>query len=298
MKNDKLCLCDEPAVDLHTHSNYSDGSCSPGEIVTLAKSVGLTALALTDHNTVDGLPEFLAQCTLFGIEGVPGVEISTEYNETEVHIIGLFVEPRYYNLLTEAFSKPRADKEHSNIDLIDKLNNIGYHISYSQIKSKSPNGNVNRANIAAELVQKGYAQSVSAAFDSLLDRKCGLYVPPKRLDSLDTIDLLNSIGAVSVVAHPLQSMPDVALLRDFLKNAKEHSLDAMEIYHSSFDESMSAKARCLADEYELLYSGGSDFHGSRKPHVQLGTGTGQMRVPYSFLEKIKIRSAQKRKCIV
>ena len=275
-------------IDLHTHSYYSDGTASPAEVVELAAQAGLTAVALCDHNTVAGLPEFLEAAQEQGIEGVPGVELSTDYGDTELHIVGLYLPPESYGRLTAVTVEVLQRKEHSNVQLVAALNGAGLALDYGSIKNRTPDGFVNRAVIAAEMTRLGYVSSVKEAFSKWLAPELGYFQPPKRLDVFDAIELLKSLGAAAVLAHPFLNL-DEAGLREFLPKAKQAGLDAMETLYSTYDEDTCRLSRAIAEEFGLLESGGSDFHGGNKPDIKVGTGRGGLRVPDRFLERVRTR---------
>lgn len=273
--------------DLHTHSYFSDGTCSPKEVVEAAEKLGLGAVALTDHNTVAGLPEFLEAARGKALEAVPGIEFSTDYGDTELHILALYVRPEHYAAITALVEEMKARKERSNIDLVASLNRAGYALDYEQIKAATPGGQVNRAHIGAALTEKGYTASIREAFRLLLSPKRGYYVQPKRLDALDTIRFIKSIGAVAVLAHPFLNLKTPEALREFLAQAKDCGLNGMETMYPLFDEETSRLAYRIAGEFGLQPSGGSDFHGRNKPDIRLGTGKGSLAVPMTCLDGLK-----------
>ena len=263
--------------DLHTHSIYSDGTCTPAEILQAAKAQDLI-VALTDHNSVSGLPEFMAAARELGVTAVPGIEFTTEDQGLEIHMVALFVRPESYDAIrayVEGFDRLKAE---SNRALVERLNAAGYYISYEEIVAQTPDGRVNRANIGAELVKKGYVTTVKEAFSQLLREECGYYVPAPRADTLDTITFIRSIGAVPVLGHPLLTM-DEARLRQLLPRAKERGLVAMETQYTSYDPETLALAGEIAREFGLLESGGSDFHGENKPGNPLGSGRNGLQIP-------------------
>lgn len=273
--------------DLHTHSYFSDGTCSPTQLVEQATAMGLTAIALCDHNTVAGLPEFMAAAAGSAVEAVPGVEFSTQYGNTELHILGLFIQPQKYDEVTKLLEELLRAKEQSNRDLIQRLNAAGLMLDYEKIKAQS-GGYVNRAVIGAEMTRLGYTASVKDAFKQYLSESKGFYVPPKRLDAYDAIRFIKSIGAVAVLAHPFLNL-DEAGLRMFLPQAVEAGLDSMEVYYSKFSEQETALAKDIAAEFKLLPSGGSDYHGDNKPDIRLGVGKGDMQIPSRLLEALRSR---------
>lgn len=273
--------------DLHTHSNFSDGTYNPSELIEGAKALGLKAIALTDHNTVAGLPDFVAAGQGSGVEAVPGCEFSADYNGTELHILGLFIESRHYQTVTDLLEDAQREKEKSNIELVAALNEAGYDLDYDAICATC-NGRINRAHIAVAMVEKGYFGDTLACFRGPLSEQRGFYRPPKRIDAYDCIRFIKSLGAVAVLAHPFLSM-DEAALRDFLPKAVEAGLDGMEVSYSKYSPETTARAVAVADAFGLRYSGGSDFHGGNKPDIRLGTGRGDLRIPLAWLEALKRR---------
>lgn len=272
--------------DLHTHSCCSDGTRTPAEIVDLAVHAGLSAVALTDHNTVAGLPSFLSAADGKDILAVPGVEISTGWNGKELHILGLFLPPASFAAATEFLDIINVRKEESNRKLIRALSAAGYALDYEAIRRSHPEGTVNRAVIAAALLEKGFVSSVAEAFQTLLSSRNGYYIPPERICALDAIAFLVSIHAVPVLAHPFLSLTE-AELRQFLPQAKKHGLTAMETVYASYSEETEALAKEIATQFGLLQSGGSDFHGSNKPDICLGTGKGSLHVPTDFVKQLQ-----------
>ena len=274
--------------DLHTHSTFSDGTDTPTALVALARERGLSAIALTDHNTVAGLPEFLEAAKGTSVRAIPGTEFSTDYRGTELHILGLFLKPEDFGVITERLEDYHRRKEQSNRCLVEKLNAAGYAIDYDRIKNSTPEGQVNRALIAAELTRLGYTESIQAAFKQLLSPKCGYYVPPTRPCPFETIRYIKSLGAVAVLAHPFLNLNE-ADLREFLKEAVPCGLDAMETLYSTYDEETTAAAKQVADDFGLLHSGGSDYHGGNKPHIQMGIGQGNLAIPQGLMAAMEER---------
>ena len=273
--------------DLHTHSHYSDGTFSPAELIAEATKLELSAVALTDHNTVAGLPEFLAAAQDSAVRAIPGVEISTQYGDTELHIVGLYLKPDSFDQITVLLEEFNRKKEESNISLVRNLSQAGYSLDYDQICHTHPEGTVNRAVIASCLLEKGYVSSINEAFKGLLSKKSGYYIPPERLSAFDAIAFLRSIGAVPVLAHSFLNLKTEASLREFLSEAIPHGLLAMETIYSSYSPEIQVLARKIAREYGLKESGGSDFHGQTKPHISLGRGKGDLVIPASFAADLK-----------
>ena len=272
--------------DLHTHTVHSDGSYTPTQLVREAKELGLI-IALTDHNTVSGLPEFLSEAEREGVTAIGGTEISTDWDGREFHLLGLFISPEHYSEVEELFLDYHRRKEMSNLSLVENLNDAGININFTDVRSKNVNGRVNRAHVAAALIENGYADSISDAFDRFLDEKCGFYTPPSRISLTDAIVFLRKIGAVPILAHPLKEI-DADVLRRMMPKLCDVGLVAIETMHSSYSEEQISVSKKIAEEFNLLESGGSDFHGSIKPGINLGVGKGNLDIQdsiyYALLE--------------
>lgn len=280
-------------IDLHVHSTCSDGTVTPAELIRLAEEVGVSAVALCDHNTVEGLSEFLEAARGSKVEAVPGVEFSTDYEGKELHILGLFITEDAYDSIKSLLSDMLERKEESNRALIRNLNNAGIRLDYDRIKASAA-GVVNRAVIGAEMVRLGYCETVKEAFKNWLAPAHGFFQPPERLETLETIAFIRSVGAVSVLAHPFLSLEEQQLRR-FLEKAVPVGLDAMEVWYGEFSPEQTQLARDIAEEFGLLPSGGSDFHGGNKPGLDLGVGRGKLQVPDFCLELLARRQKEKRK---
>ena len=276
--------------DLHTHSIFSDGTFSPSQLIDEAERLGLSAIALTDHNTVAGLPEFMAAAAHSSVDAIAGIEFSTDYQDIELHIVALFIQPEHYGPITRLTDDMNSRKQQSNIDLIENLNRAGYAICYDTIKSAMPTGEPNRALIAAELTRLGYTSSNKEAFQTLLGKKCGYYHPPKRIDVFELIEFTRSIGAVPILAHPFLSIKETDHLENFLSKAAASGLQGIETRYPLFSSEQTEILTTLADKYGLTQSGGSDFHGENKPDIRLGTGKDNLQVPLQFLNDLRLRT--------
>ncbi len=276
---DKIC-------DLHTHSVFSDGTFTPQELIDSAIDIGLSAIALTDHNTVDGLPDFLKAAQGRPIEAVAGAEFSVDLDGTELHLLGLFLEPKYFAEINDLMLDYIRRKEDSNIDLIDALASDGIVIDYEKLKAATPNGKVNRAHIAFEMVVRGYTSSTQESFKKYLAPSCGYYREPRRPTAFEMIEYIRSIGALPVLAHPFLNL-DEKRLTEFLPRAKDAGLCGMECLYTKNDEHTTALSFELAQRFGLLPSGGSDFHGRNKPDTHLATGKGNLKIPYQLYLDLK-----------
>jgi len=281
-----------PTCDLHTHSHFSDGTLSPAELISLAQKTGLGAVALCDHNTVSGLEEFsCAAEKTTDLKAVPGIEFSVDYEELELHLLALFLQKKDFPAVNAHLKRALEEKEKSNLLLIERLRQAGILLDYAHIKVHSPSGQVNRAVIASHMVRQGYCTDVKDAFSRFLNPERGYFVPPKRPDVFETLDLIARLGAVSVLAHPFLNLEE-GQLRKFLPAAKEHGLCAMEVYYPKFSPEQTARLQALCREFSLLESGGSDFHGENKPDILLGTGRGNLTVPMEVYHNLHARAAR------
>lgn len=267
--------------DLHTHSDFSDGDWKPPQIIEEAVRKGLAAVALTDHNTVEGLPGFLAAAEGKDILAIPGVEFSVDLDGTELHLLGLFIDPSRFPAVREITRDYLRRKEQSNRELIEALNRDGCELDYDAILAQSPTGNINRSHIATALMEQGRVASVEAAFDDLLAKNGKYYREPTRPSVWEILDFLTGIGAVPVLAHPFLNLTEDQL-KDFLPRAKERGLVGMETIYTTYDDDTAACAARLARDFGLLPSGGSDFHGPKKPGVHLGVGKGNLLIPLQW----------------
>lgn len=279
----KIKIC-----DLHAHSTFSDGTKTPEALVDEAVRIGLGAVALTDHNTVKGLYEFQNAAKGKEIHVVNGVEISTDYKDKDVHIVGLFISENNFHKVDAFLEKSNARKSESTKKLVYALSKDGYKLDYDEIVSAHA-GQINRAVIAAELLKKGYITDIKQAFKTLLIENGKYYTPPKRVSSEEAIEFLSSVRAVSVLAHPYLTF-DREEVNVFLDMAVRHGLMAMETRYSTYTDEIGVLASQTAKRFGLLESGGSDDHGDNKPHIHLGTGMGNLHVPYEFFEILQTRT--------
>lgn len=272
--------------DLHLHSYYSDGTCSPEYLVKSALRLGLASIALNDHNTVKGLSEFLSCAKVFGVDAIPGIEFSVSYLGKELHMLAFCVREEHFAEIENMMNEYLKIREQTNKEMVEALRADGYLIDYNDVLAKSPTGYINRSHIGEALTDKGYTSSIREAFKTLLSKESPYFRPRRFPDAFEMIEYIRSIGAVSILAHPFLQF-DEDSLRVFLTEAKKRGLCGMETVYTEFSEEQIALAKQIAREFDLIESGGSDFHGSTKPDVAFGVGFGDLRVPASFAEKIK-----------
>lgn len=270
--------------DLHTHSINSDGASTTDELIAQAKELNLI-IALTDHNTVAGLPAFMQAAAENGVTAIAGTELSTEHNGVEFHLLGLFIDPKNYQKVERLAKEFHVLKEISNIEMVERLNDAGYDIAYADVKKRNPNGNANRAHVAAELLEKGYVSSIREAFSTILSEGAGFYIQPARLQLIDAVHFLREISALPILAHPLEDTTPDALI-EMLPELIEVGLLGMETMHSSYSDDQIRIAKEIASRFNLLESGGSDYHGIVKPDVHLGCGKGNLDIPQSVYDKL------------
>lgn len=276
--------------DLHTHSVFSDGSATPAELIASAKKLGLI-IALTDHNTAAGLPEFMAEAEKNGVTAIAGTELTCGFEEYEFHLLGLFIAPEYYEHVERLAKEFHVLKEISNIEMIERLNDAGYNINYADVKKRNKSGNANRAHIAAELMEKGYVKSVREAFSTILSEEYGFYTKPERLHLTDAVRFLREINALPILAHPLKDV-DGKYLEGILPELIKEGLVGIETMHSSYSEEDIQISKELAKRFDLYESGGSDYHGTVKPDIELGCGKGNLCIsPQVYLDLLKLHQS-------
>lgn len=273
-------------IDLHTHSAASDGTYSPSELARLAERTDLCAIALTDHDNNDGIEEFMDECGRLGIEGIPGIEISTDY-EKPIHIVGLYSRGAEFDKTVKRLKNARVKR---NKQMFEKIRRYGFDVTEEDILE---NGRVSvehagRLHMANALVRKGYAADKNEAFDRFLMRGRPCYAEKFSLSPEESVKLIKRCGGIAIWAHPALAMDNEKDMLEMAERLKSAGLDAMECLYSTYTEEMSRLCRNTAEKAGLLMSGGSDFHGANKPDVRLGEVNGGF-VPYEILEKLKER---------
>lgn len=272
----------EKLCDLHTHSVFSDGTCTPGQIIDAAVELGLSAVALTDHDSVDGLPDFLSAAAGKPIEAIPGAEFAVTYEGTELHLLGLFLPQAAFAPIAQLMEQVHRRREECVYALVKSLNRAGFVLDFDTLKSNAQ-GQVTRAHVAVALEEKGYLPA-QKAFQTLLKPGAGHYESPQRLPFLQVLELIRSVGAVPVLAHPFLNM-SADQLAAFLPMAKAQGLVGMECIYSAYDAQTTAASFALAESTGLLPSGGSDFHGCIRQEAPLGNRP--QPIPYRFAQALR-----------
>ena len=275
----------EKHIDLHTHSLKSDGSMTPAEVVREAKKAGLAAIALSDHDTVDGLPEAIVEGEKIGVEVIPAIEFSVQ-SKTETHILGYFIDynnPHLKQIIKEVVDL-RIERNHVTTQ---RLNELGFDITLEEVRALAPNNFVGRAHFARVLMDKGYTQSVKEGFEKYMSVGKYAYCEKQRLTARDAVEIIEKCGGISFLAHPHLTKLSDDELKEFLLELKGYGLCGIEGYYTDYTPEMQEKYQSLAKELGLMISGGTDFHAKMKPHISIGTGLGNMKIPYSVLEEMK-----------
>lgn len=273
-------------IDLHTHTNFSDGSMTPEELLFHAKEVGLSALALTDHDTVSGLARARDAAEKYGVEFVPGVELSTEA-QTQVHILGYYFDEQNKELL-DAFAAQKAERLRTHERYMRLLAEHGIFITDEEVRAVAPAGSVGRAHYAKVMMDKGYVGSVREAFDRYLAVGGPCYVKREVMHPKKAVELIKNAGGAAFFAHPHQTKLSDDEIFALMKELKEAGLDGIEGYYSEYTPEMGEKFRGMARKLGLILSGGSDYHAKMKPHIELGSGIGgNLTVPYRLLYHVR-----------
>lgn len=273
-------------IDLHVHSTFSDGTLSPTELVKLAKKNDLSAFALTDHDTIAGIPEALEAGHKQGIEVIPGIEISTTYKDKEIHIVGLFVDYENPDFI-DSIGNEIERREKRNLAMIERFNEAGFPVTMEIMEELFPNSVITRAHFASYMLKKGWVKSVKEAFDKYLGDDGPLYIPRDRKDTKEAISLIKNAGGAPILAHPLLYHLTMGELKSLCKELKEAGLIGIESMYSTYKGFDELTVRKIAHEFELLESGGSDYHGANKPHISLGSGMGNLMINYDYLSRLK-----------
>jgi len=273
-------------IDLHVHSTYSDGTLTPSQLIDKAINIGLAAMALTDHDTVDGLPEAAAYAKKKHFELISGIEFSTFFDKKEIHIVGLFID--YTNqLFNEELVKQRKSREEKNKKMCEKLQEIGIAIEYDELLRQYAGSVLTRAHFADYLMKKGYVRDRNEAFQRYIGDGRPCFVDRKKMLPEHAIELIKMAGGIPILAHPILYHLGNEQMSKLMEYLCKHGIAGLEAIYSTYSTGEELKMRSLANHYHLLISGGSDYHGANKPHIELGFGMGNLAVPYELLEKLK-----------
>ena len=277
-----------PVIDLHVHSSFSDGSFTPTELAVRGTEIGLSAMALTDHDGVDGVPLFLDACEGRPMEGISGVEISASVDHGTLHMLGYFIDPQDAKL-SEVLEHIREGRSERNHRILDKLKALGLELEWDEVRAFAGEDVVGRPHFAQALLARGYVRSKDDAFGVYLAKGKSAYVDRFRLPPGESIALIAEAGGVPVLAHPFTLDLGAGALRSFTTELKEAGLQGIEVYYSEHSDRQRAEYLGLAAELDLVATGGSDFHGEINPAVKLGYGFGSLRVPDDVVDALRER---------
>lgn len=274
-------------IDLHTHSTCSDGTLTPKELAKRARDAGLSAIALTDHDSMAGVGDFLAECQRLGIEGIPGVEISVRYKR-ELHIVGLYASGAEFSETIARLANSRGER---NLKMLKNMRDYGFDVTEQDLISQTEGAvisSVGRPHIANALVSKGYVKDRDEAFSKYLAKGAMFYEKRFSLSPEESISLIKRSGGIAIWAHPAYAADTGAEMKELAVRLKAAGLDGMECLYSRYTPEQTETAFRVARETGILPGGGSDFHGANKPDVRLGVVSGgNGYVPYEYLEELK-----------
>lgn len=273
-------------IDLHVHSNASDGSLTPSEVAEEAMKMGLSAIALTDHDTIDGVTEILEYTKDKKLEVIPGIELSCYYNNREIHILGFYVDYTNPELQKELDILKEA-REGRNLKMIELMRKDGIDITMEKLLHGNPDSVITRAHFARVLVEDGICKDKEVAFKKYIGIGCKYYLPKPQVTCETAMNILTKYSKAAFLAHPLLYHLGYNQIEELLIYLKSLGLKGIEAYHSSNNCYESDKLRSMALKLDLAISGGSDYHGIIKPNIQMGKGRGGMRVPMRLLDNIK-----------
>jgi predicted metal-dependent phosphoesterase TrpH len=279
----------ENMIDLHVHSIFSDGSSTPEELVALAEQGGITALALTDHDTTDGLPRFMTAGAHSSVQTVAGIELSAEFGETTFHILGYLFDPADTDLQT-ALEWVRAGRTERNVQILEKLNRLGYDLTHADIRKHSGDDLIGRPHFAAALIEKGHFKHKDKIFQQLLGKGKAAYAERRRLTPEACAEVIRKAGGVPVIAHPAQMKLTTRALRRLVKKLKDHGLGGLEVWHPTHQPHQVAAFLSICEDFDLIATGGSDFHGTLTPDLSVGRGFGDLEVSDAVLDVLLKKS--------
>lgn len=275
-------------IDLHTHSRVSDGSDSPEEIIEIAKSAGCSCIALTDHDRLDGIELARAKAKELEIEFIPGAEISCVFPYGTFHLLAYYLEPGD-GQLQERLVDIQAARTKRNEELATKLKEANFPITWEELIEEAGGPNLGRPHFAAVMVRKGVVGSIQEAFDKYLAKGKQFYVPKVQLTPKEAITLVRASGALPVLAHPQTLSLPAGQFPSYLSELCDLGLVGLESYYGRYSEEDRAALAQLAEEHSLVATGGSDYHGTYKTGLRIGSGEGDLVVPDEIVERLEAR---------
>lgn len=274
-------------IDLHTHSRCSDGSDAPARVVELAAVAGCSTVALTDHDGLDGLVEAAATATRLGISFIRGCEVSANIEAGSLHVLCYFVEDA--TPLADKLVNLRSERDRRNSHLFEELESLGIRIEPEEVEAVAGSKVVGRPHFAEVLVRHGYAESINDAFNRYLGTDAPAYVPREHVEVREIIELATASGALAVLAHPLTIKVEPRELESQVAAFAEMGLAGLESYYSTYDQGQREALVALARRHGLVPTGGSDYHGTFKPGLSVGSGQGDLLVPDEVATELQAR---------
>ena len=274
-------------IDLHVHSNKSDGTLSPAMVVEHAAKCGLSAIALTDHDCIQGIREALDAASGLSapIRIIPGVEISAEYKKRDIHILGLMIDPEN-EALQNALNEALSERDRRNEKMVENLRRIGMDITMEDLLFGTKDTVITRAHFARCLIAKGYVKNSEEAFKKYLNSDTPYYVCRTYMSPKDAIHLIKNAGGIPILAHPLLYHLTLAEIEELIALLKSYGLAGVETIYSNNTGNDESIVRGLAHKFNLLITGGSDYHGANKPSIEIGIGKGNLKIPESILDSL------------
>ena len=273
-------------IDLHVHSTESDGTMTPRQLVGYACEKGLTAFALTDHDTVKGVAPALKTAEGMPVTVIPGVELSCKWNDMEIHLLGYYIDHNNQEFVS-VLKEINSMRDERNNKMCALLRKRGVDITVDEMRARYNSTTITRANIAAMLVEKGYCSSTKEAFEKFIGKTCPCYIPRYKMPLAQASDLIKFAGGIPVIAHPVQyRLTDMEYVSLF-NFAKTIGIDGVEAIYSTNTFADTVKFQEFAKKFNMFITGGSDFHGANKPDIDMGTGTGSLMVPDTILDNLR-----------
>ncbi len=270
------------------HSLFSDGSDTPERLIELAVAGGLSAVALTDHDTVKGVPRFMAAAESAAVEAISGVEVSTSTTEAEMHLLGYFMDPADSTLASQ-LDVIRSARQTRNEHMLENLQKLGLPLDESEIRAFAGDDVIGRPHFAQAMVARGYCKTTREAFDLYLGSGRPGYARRQTLVAEEAIEMIRAAGGVAVVAHPFTLGLSDQELSDLLGRLRSVGLGGLEIYYSQHTPEQVQTYSDIAAQHDLVASGGTDYHGSMTPDYTLGRGFGSLHVPDELVERLRDR---------
>ncbi len=277
------------AVDLHLHTNHSDGSLSPQELVYLLKSLNVSTFAITDHDTISAIPTAMLHAKKADMILIPGVELSIDYplpKDAHLHLLGLFIDVKNTRL-QNSLKQLRFEREKRANQIIQRLKDLNINLDPSKIDQLNQQESIGRPHIAKLLVEHGYVKSMAEAFSRFIGRNAPAYIPKKKFKLHEAVELVHHAHGLAIIAHPISlGFNSLNELQHRLDELTAFGIDGLEAYYSTHDQTLTQFLLQYAKDHRLAVSGGSDFHGEAKKEIQPVTGLGNLKIPDEIVPKL------------